>query len=63
MKPKDLDELFKSHGGVKEVHTRPVLVKKKMKWCNTMVCKDGYVRTNTAREDFELNDYWNKKEN
>lgn len=54
MTAKQLDELYRKHGGVKRIHTRPY----GRGWANTYVCNDGYIRTNTAPEDRALSEFY-----
>lgn len=40
-------ELYNQHGGIARIHVHPV----RGGWANTVVCWDGYMRRQTARED------------
>lgn len=58
MSGRQLHELFQQHGGVAQIHTRPV----HGGWANTYVAADGFTRTLNAREEKKWARYMEQKQ-
>lgn len=57
MRAEQILALWAEHGGIARIHVTPV----RGGWKNVVVCRDGFRRTNSAREDCMILEHQRRK--